>query len=530
MSSIGGLSMDQNMLVFDVGTQSIRGSVIDPKGTTLLFARDKYETPYISPVPGEAEKDIEYYVKEICKVSKTLKEKDTAIFSTIGGVSVVDIRDSSVILDENKKPIRNAILWLDDRSVDLKGKNFSLFEKFLFRIIGMYEVVSKNADRTAFWWIKEHEPENFAKMRWYCPLGAYFNYRITGNLVSSSADCIGHFPTDFKHGNWFPKGHPKYDVFGVPKKDLVPLVKPGSIIGRVSKEFALESMIPEGTPLFACASDKACETLGNGVIDKNEASISLGTACTIDVVDSRYSEPEAFLPSYKAPYEGAYDLELQVYSGLWLVTWYVNEFGTEKDQEEARKKKLSLEEFLDQKIEEIPAGSDGLVVQPYWYPALEKPDSRGAMIGFTSLHTRYHVYRAILEGICYCLRAGLDDIVKKTKKMPSCLIISGGGSNQDVLPKMISDVFNLPVRRAFEPEASSLGGAMAGYLAMGYYKTPEEAKANMVRKGNLYYPNPKNAASYDQLYRKVYKKMYPSLKNCYLASKQFYLQERDGKK
>jgi len=518
--------MKKNILVFDVGTQSIRASVIDAKGTILSMAKDHYEIPFVSPKKGWAEQDPEFYVQEMAKVTQQIRKESPDCFATIAGIVCVDFRDSSVILDGDKKPIRNAILWLDERIVELNGKNFNPIEKLLFKSIGMYEVCKKNAERTAAQWLKVYEPENFRKMRYYIPLGAYYNYRITGNLVCSSADCIGHFPIDFKHGRWLPHGHPKYDVFGIPSKCLVPLAKPGSVIGGVSKEFSALSGIPEGIPLFACASDKACETLGNGAIDSSVGSISLGTACAIDVVDHRYSEPEAFLPSYLAPYPGSFDLELQVYSGLWLIRWFTEQFGA-ADEDAAKKAGLSLEEYLDESIQKIPAGSDGLVLQPYWFPALERPDSKGAIIGFSGRHTRYHLYRAILEGIGYCLRSGLDDIVKKTHRVPELLVVSGGGATSDTLPQMMADIFGIPTIRSNETEGSSLGGAMAGFLDLGVYKTPEEAKAAMVKPGKRYEPDPENARKYDYLYHKVYLRMYPSLKKCYAASKKFVLREAE---
>lgn len=515
--------MSSNLLVVDVGTQSLRTSIVTKTGEVVFFKQIKYVEPYLSSREGYAEQDIDFYPDELAKATALMKKEDPLVFASICGMVVVDFRDSSVILDANKKPIRNAILWLDQRVTLLHNKNFKWYEKLLFSVIGMSDTVKYNAERTAAWWLIENEPENWSKMKYYCTFGAYFNYRITGNLVVSSADCVGHYPIDFAKGKWFPKGHPKYDVFGIPRDALVPLVEVGQVIGKVSHQFSELSGIPEGLPVYASASDKACETFGNGCIAKNQASISLGTACTIDVVDSKYSEPETFLPSYQAPYPGDFNLEVQIYRGLWMIKWYIDQFGA-ADKKDAFEAGMSMEKYLDKKIKDIPPGCDGLTLQPYWGPGLKRPNAKGAIVGFGAQHTRYHIYRAIIEGVAFALREGLDEIVKKTHKKPDYLVVSGGGSDSDIVLQILADVFDIEVHKSATPQSSTIGGAMSGFLANGTFKTPEEAVAAMVKPGYVIKPNTANVATYDKLYKKVYLKMYPSLKKIYSNVKYFTLE------
>lgn len=517
------LIMKDNILVIDIGTQSLRASIVSPKGKILAFSKQRYDVPFVSPEKGFAEQDVNYYLIELCKATKEIHESHGDLLDGVGGMIVDVFRDSTVILDENKEPIRNAILWLDQRVTRMDFNEYlKWYETILFKLIGMGDTVKYNAQRTPTYWLMRHEPDNWKKMRYYAPLGAYFNYKITGNLALSSADCNGHYPINFKTGKWFPRIHPKIDVFSIPMESLVPLVKVGDTIGKVTEEFSRLSMIPVGLPVFACGSDKACETLGNGCIDKTSASISLGTACTIEVVDDKYSEPEKFLPSYQAPYPGSYDLEVQIYCGLWMLQWYIKNFGHE-DKEEAKRRNVSVEEILNEKIRDVPPGSDGLVLQPYWQPGLKRPNARGAIVGFSNVHTRYHLYKAIYEGLAFGLREGLDEIVRKIHKMPSYLVISGGGSNSKELCQIIADVFGLKCYISNEAESSTIGGAMAGLLDLQYYKTPEEAKKNMIQNGQCIQPDMSNHKIYDMLYKKVYLKMYPSMKKVYQSSKNFYL-------
>jgi len=522
--------MKENMLVIDIGTQSLRVSIISPKGESLAFIQKKYEIPFFSSKDEYAEQNVDYYMDILCDVTKEMKEDKPELLASAIGMVISCFRDTAVILDKEKKPIRPSILWLDQRVTLLPHmNNLKWYEKALFALIGMTDTVKYNAERTPSFWYKENEPENWKKMKYYVPITAYFNYYVTGNLAVSSADTIGHYPINFKDGTWLPSIHPKVDVFGIPLASLPPLVKSGEVIGKVSKEFSLKSGIEEGLPLYASGSDKACETFGNGCIENDMASISLGTACSIDVVSPKYCEPETFLPSYQAPYQGYYDLEIQIYRGMWMIKWFSDNFGA-VDIDNAKKSNLSIEEYLNLKITSIPAGSDGLVLQPYWGPGLSRPNAKGSILGFSAVHTRYHLYRAIIEGIAFGLREGLDEIQKKTHKQLDHIVISGGGSASDVFCQIIADVFGIKTVRAATNQSSTLGGAMSGFLASGVYKTPEECVKNMCSEGKAFTPDSKNHLTYDKLYKQVYLQMFPSLKKVYNNCKHFYLQETGQEK
>ena len=116
--------MEKEILVFDVGTQSIRATIFDKLGKELASVSEIYKVPFLSPKKGDCEQDINFYIDKMAKLSLSLKEKNPKVFSLISGVVIVDIRDSSLILDKDIKPIRNAILWLDEKRIPLNGKNF----------------------------------------------------------------------------------------------------------------------------------------------------------------------------------------------------------------------------------------------------------------------------------------------------------------------------------------------------------------------------------------------------------------------
>ena len=126
------------------------------------------------------------------------------------------------------------------------------------------------------------------------------------------------------------------------------------------------------------------------------------------------------------------------------MNWFVQQFG-QNESIEAQIEKVAPEEVLNEKLMDIPPGSDGLILQPYWGPGLSRPLAKGAVIGFFDVHTKYHFYRAIIEGIGFALKEGLESIEKRSHKKIKYLTIAGGGSRSDAICQITADLFNLPV-------------------------------------------------------------------------------------
>lgn len=521
--------MGNTVLTIDVGTQSLRASIFDTNGDVLAFEQIKYDQPYFSSERGYCEQNADFYLDVLCQATTKIYNKSPELLNNISAISVATFRDSAVILDSEYKPIRPAILWLDQRVVrNPKLKGYSAFYKLVFKLIGMTDAIKYNFERSPSNWIKVYEPQNWKKMKYFAPIPAYLNYKMTGNFVISNSECIGHFPLNCKKGVYFPKNHFKYTTFGMTPESMPKLVKVGSVIGQITEDFSNRSHIPSGVKMYSSGTDKACEVFGDGAIKKNVAAISLGTACTIDVVDSKYKEPEAFLPSYPAPYPNAWAQELQVYRGLWMINWFTENFG-QIDKAEADKKGVSLEEHLNEEISKIHAGSDGLVLQPYWGPGLLRPNGKGTIVGFSGVHNRFHLYRAMIEGIAFELKHGLNEIYAKTKTKVDYIVLSGGGSASDVFCQIFADVFGIKCYRSKNKETTSLGCAMSCFLSMGDFKNPQDAIDKMCHKDDEFLPNNKNHMTYNKLYNAVYRHIYPSMKQIYENCKNFYLDEKGEK-
>jgi len=500
-------------LTLDFGTQSVRAALTNMKGESIGLIKKSYNPPYFAKEKGSAEQD-PYYYWNICKEClKELAAKNKDKLNNIVGATLTTFRDSSVQLDENNEPLRNCILWLDQRMAVCKEK-LKLWQWAAFYLVGMQNTIRLNRKRTVAHWLKENEPQVWAKTKKYVNISCFLTYKLTGNLVDSSASVTGHYPINFKKREWYKEGALKGCVYGVPNRMLCELKQPGEVLGIISDAVAEECGLPKGIKLYASGSDKACETIGLGALDSSLAAVSYGTASTIEVSNQKYHEPEKFLPAYPAATPNWYNMEVQIYRGYWMLTWFSQNFA--KDiTDEATIMKMAKEEMLNARISNIPAGSDGLVLQPYWGPGLSRPLSKGAIVGFSDIHTREHLYKAIIEGIAYGLREGLESIEHSQRKKVKAIRISGGGSQSDAICQITADIFGLPVSRVQTYETTTLGAAIAVFVANKDFVNVEEATEAMVHKSTTFEPNTLTHQQYDYLYKNVYLSMYPQLKEIY---------------
>jgi len=290
----------------------------------------------------------------------------------------------------------------------------------------------------------------------------------------------------------------------------------GAILGGLTSEAARLTGLPEGLPVVAAASDKACEIVGAGATTPEIGALSYGTAATVDITTPRYVEVTPFLPAYPAALPGQYNPEVQISRGYWMVNWFKKQFG-QPECAAAIAQGVSPETLFDRMVATVPPGSEGLMLQPYWSPGIRHPgpDARGAVIGFSDVHTRAHLYRAILEGLAYALREGKERIEAKTKVHIRNLRVSGGGAQSDEAMQLTADIFNLPAARPHTFETSGLGAAIAGAVGLGLHRDFPSGVSAMTRLGRIFEPNPSHTALYDELYRRIYCRMYERLAPLY---------------
>lgn len=500
------------VLTFDCGTQSIRALLVDDQGNIVAKEQQPF-VPYYSIKPGYAEQKPEVYEDALVNTSKRIHANHPDLVDDIIAITITTIRDTCVCLDEHGKPLRDIIVWLDQREAKCETP-LPLVSRLAFAAVGMTSALEDQRKITKSNWIIENEPDIWKKTHKYVVLSTYFISLFTGKLIDSSASQVAHIPFDFKSKTWFKENNIKFGIFNVPKEKLIDIIEPGEVLGHISEAAASRFGMKAGLPLIATGSDKGCETLGCGVYDNDMASLSFGTTATIQTSMRRYVEPQQFMPAYPGVVTGTYNPEIQIYRGYWMVNWFKKEFA-EKEMVQAKEQNIAPEALLNARLKEIPPGSDGLMLQPYWGPSLKIPEAKGSVIGFSHVHTRIHIYKAIIEGINYGLIDGMKHIEKRTKQPISALTVSGGGSQSDEICQITADMFGKPVHKIQTYEACGLGSSIVAFVSLGIHQDYASALKAMVHYQKTFTPNPENHTLYQCLYDKIYRRIYHQLAPLY---------------
>jgi len=502
------------ILAIDNGTQSLKALIFDLEGQLLAKEMVPF-TPYFSDQPGWAEQDPEIFWQALCQACRNLWHHKDVAKTRIAGVALTTQRATVVNVDEKGKPLRPAILWLDQR------KTYGLppvggIWGAVFSVTGLRKTVAYLQEEAEANWIRTYQPEIWKHTHKYLLLSGYLTYRLIGEFVDSVGSQVGYIPFDYKRQRRSASWDWKWRVLPFDPALLPDLKPPGQVLGDITAAASEATGIPAGLPLVAAAADKACEVIGSGSLEPHIGCLSYGTTATINVTHKKYIEPIPLLPAFPSAIPGYYAVEVQVYRGYWMVNWFKQEFG-HPELQQAAEQGLEPEALFDRLVDDIPPGSMGLLLQPYWTPGLKSPgpEAKGAVIGFGDIHTRAHLYRSILEGLAYALREGKERIERRSGTPITSLRVSGGGSQSRNAMQLTADIFGLPTAKPHLYETSGLGAAIDAAVGLGLHDDFKSAVKNMTHVGEVYEPDQKNRKLYDALYHDVYKKMYKRLKPLY---------------
>lgn len=508
------MSEKSYLLAIDNGTQSVRALLFDLHGNLLGKGKVDLQA-YYSQQPGWAEQDPEYYWKSLGQACELLWQQVDIDKRLIKGVSLTTQRGTIITVDAAGQPLRPAILWLDQRRAEIRDKIKGPWG-WLFKLIREEATVDYFRAQAEVNWLAQEQPELWAKTDKVLLLSGFLTHRLCGRFVDSVACCVGYLPFDYKRLKWAARRDWKWQAMPVRPNQLPELVKPGEHLGVISAEASRHTGIPEGLPLIAAGADKACEVLGAGGVEPSTACLSYGTTATINTTRSTYLETVPLIPPFPAAIPDHYNTEVMIYRGFWMVSWFKQEFGL-REMQRAKELGVEPEALFDELVNSVPAGSMGLMLQPYWTPGIREPglEAKGSIIGFGDVHTRAHIYRAILEGLAYALRQGKEQIEKRSGSKITRLRVSGGGSQSDAAMQLTADIFGLPAERPHVYETSGLGAAIDCAVGLGLHPDFPSAIAAMTRVGQVFQPNPPAQQIYERLYREVYQRMYKQLKPLY---------------
>lgn len=502
------------LLAIDQGTQSVRAMLYDLAGE--LVAREQVHIePYYARQPGWAEQDCDYFWDHLCRACRGLADRHPDLMGRVAAAALTTQRASVVCLDDKGDPLRPAVIWLDQRRTRSYPK-LPFWLHWPIKLLGQGETMRQFQSKAECNWIAATEPEIWARTRHFVLLSGWLTWRLTGQLRDAVPSQVGYLPFDFKRQQWAGRHDLKWKALRVRREQLPELVPAGQPLGRISASAAADTGLPEGLTLHAAGADKACEVLGAGAMSPETGNLSYGTTATFNTCNPRYVEPITFVPPYPASVPDYYNSEIIVQRGYWMVNWFKREFA-QQEVMEAEKQGVAPEALFEELLKQSPAGAMGLTLQPFWNPGVRipGPEAKGAIIGFGDVHTRAHLYRAIIEGIAYALREGKERLEKRNRCKVELLRVSGGGSQSDEVMQITADIFNLPVERPHTFETSGLGAAINAAVGAGLYPDHTTALAAMTRPGERFQPDPARARLYDRLYRRVYRRLYGRLAPLY---------------
>jgi len=468
----------------DSGTQGAKVIVSDAKGNIVSTGAAVHE-PMFQLGPGWAEQHPQDNWVKFCQACQEAIARLPVPKSELAAVGVTGQRGTTALLDKNGTPIRPFVVWLDPRC--------------------------------AGWahWIRENEPESYEKTYKISSVQGWLVKHLTGEFK----DCIaypGIGPMALYLDLALPDDPKVYEVYGMPREKIMDMVDPGTVYGVITKAAAEATGLPEGLPVVAGAGDKQCEVLGGGATRRGNAYVTYGTLSSL--CTTSYDKPMVAKAgeyySFGSALPGVWHAETSV-RGHWMVTWFKEEFGYAAVVE-AEKRGISPEQVLNEEAEKVPPGAEGLVLFPYFDARPFVPEATGLILGFyDAVHKRPHVFRAILEGIAYGLRGGLQVFEQDSGVPISKVVVGGGGSKSDLGMQATADIFGIPCTRPHTPETCALGAAMEAAVGVGMYKDFDEVVEHMTRAKSVFEPIPENVKLYNDIYERVFTQIYPSLEGVF---------------
>jgi sugar (pentulose or hexulose) kinase len=420
----------------------------------------------------------------------------------IAGVCITHQRESFVPVDEDNRPLRNAILWDDARSggqLDELGERFGHDQ--LHRRTGRGPSVAQASSKLL--WLVLREPEVAARAYRFMDVHGFLVQRLTGRFTTSLASADSFGLTDIERGAW---AGDLIAGIGLRPDQFCGTVKPGDVIGELTTEAARATGLAAGLPVVAGLGDGQAACLGAGVTTLDRAYLNLGTAVTGGPVGPGYVTD----PSCRTLYGGAPDtylFETVLRGGLATMTWFMRNFG-DSFQEQA--------DFgrYEAAAREVGLGADGLLLVPYWNHVTSPywdAEASGMVVGWRHGHGCAHLFRAIQEGIAYEHRLAMEGIQAAIGVRVREQVILGGGSNSDLWCQIMADVLGAAVTRAHTAEATNLGAGVLCAFGVGWYPSVEEAAAAMTEVAGGFQPDDGARERYDRLFSQVYRPLFPAI-------------------
>ena len=479
----------------DLGTSAVKLLLMDEEGSIKKIVSREY--PLYFPKPGWSEQHPEDWFEQSMEGIRELTEECDR--SQIAGISFGGQMHGLVILDEQDRVIRPAILWNDGRTTkETDYLNQEIGKEKLSRYTANIAFTGFTAPKIL--WVRNEEPENFAKIKKIMLPKDYLAYKLSGTFCSDYSDASGMLLLDVKEKCWSKE---MMAICGITEAQLPRLFESYEVVGNLRPEVAAELGLSEHVKVIAGAGDNAAAAVGTGTVGDGRCNISLGTSGTIFISSKEFGVDKYNALHSFAHADGNYHLMGCMLSAASCNKWWAEDI-------------LGTTDFAGEqkKIEKL--GENHVYYLPYLMGERSPhndPYARAAFIGMTMDTTREEMTQAVLEGVAFALRDSLEVArslgihVERTK-------ICGGGAKSTLWKKMIANIMDLNVDVIESEEGPALGGAILAAVGCGAYPSVEAAAERLVKVVDTVEPEPELTAKYEARYQK-FKKIYPAVKGLF---------------
>ena len=479
----------------DLGTSAVKLLLMDENGKIEKIVSKEY--PLYFPHPGWSEqKPEDWFAQSMAGIKELVSECDR---TQVKGISFGGQMHGLVALDENDDVIRPAILWNDGRT----GKQTD----YLNNVIGK-EKLSKYTANIAFagftapkiLWMKENEPENFARICKIMLPKDYLAYKLSGTFCTEYSDASGMLLLDVEHKCWSKE---MLEICGITEEQLPKLYESWEPVGCLKQEIAEELDLPRDVRVIAGAGDNAAAAVGTATVGDGGCNISLGTSGTLFISSRTFGVDENNALHSFAHADGNYHLMGCMLSAASCNKWWMDEI-------------LKTTEYQEEQAGITKLGENTVFYLPYLMGERSPhndPEARAAFIGMSMDTTREEMTQAVLEGVAFGLRDSLE-VARSIGVDPKRTKICGGGAKSPLWRKIIANVMNMKVDIIESEEGPGYGAEILAAVGCGVYPSVEEAAKKLVKVVATEEPDPELVAKYEERYRK-FRKFYPALKGLF---------------
>ncbi len=441
--------MKEFTIGIDIGTSGCKCAAVDIEGSILMEVMEPY--PLACPQTGWTQQDPEAWWNAVVLCCRRLSALDCRKLLSIGFSGQMH---GMVALDAKQVPVYPAILWNDQRTAE-QCRNILALAGGTPGLVAQ----TNNGMLTGYTggkivWLKEHEPECFARTSCVVNPKDYIRFRFVGQLATDESDASGFGLYDVRRNRWATE---LIERCGLPASLFPPVSHSAGVAGRITAEAAGLTGLPSGTPVIYGGGDAVLSHLGMGVFSGEEVCVTLGTSGVVSWVSDAFlpNTSSADLQIFRDVLDGCFSVFGVTLSAAGSFQWFRNAFGGTYSE-------------LDELALTVPKGAEGLLFHPYLCGErcpVNDPQLRGSFHGISLSHTKAHFSRSILEGVAFSLRSVLELVQSKNAGCaPKRVILGGGGAKSAVWRQIMADVFRLPV--CFSQDGAGDCAYAAALLAM----------------------------------------------------------------